>query len=77
MPSRWTAKVEELRALAATRTDPTLPLYLEHAELDRDDVYDGGRTWSDLRAAAGLATHPASPQEAALRRSCARMFARR
>lgn len=74
IPSRWTAKVEELRALVATRDDASLPLYLEHAGLDLEDVYEGSRTWADLREAAGLSVQPAGPSEGVLRRACARLL---
>ncbi|MCB9886708.1 MAG: DUF3427 domain-containing protein [Planctomycetes bacterium] len=74
IPSRWTAKIEELRALASSRPDADLRLYLEHAGLELEDVYDGGRTWSDLREAAGLSVQTPGPDEPTLRRGCARLL---
>lgn len=74
IPSRWTAKVEELRALTTSHAEPGLSLYLEHAGLELEDVYDGGRTWSDLRDAAGLPVHPDGPHERELRRGCTRLL---
>ncbi|HEX5051769.1 MAG TPA: DUF3427 domain-containing protein [Planctomycetota bacterium] len=74
VPSRWNSKVEELRVLAQSMAEPTLPLYLEHAGLDLEDVYDGGRTWSDLQQAAGLRVLPGGAYERVLRRGCARLL---
>ena len=54
VPSRWTEKVNELRALAAERPGITLGEFLAESGLELDDVYDGRRSWSDLREAAGL-----------------------
>ena len=54
LPSRWSRKVEELRAIARTNEDVTLGTFLREAELDLEDVYQGTKSWSDLRAAAGL-----------------------
>lgn len=73
VPTRWAQKVEELRLLAAE--DPSLSLegFLDASGLELDDVYDGKRGWSDLLAAAGLATHPAGPREDALRKACGRL----
>lgn len=76
VPSRWTAKVEALRALAGAspEKDVTLARYLEETELAVEDVYLGGKSWSDLRADAGLAVGPSGPHEGALRRACGRLL---
>ena len=74
IPSRWTGKVDELRALAASHSDPTLRLFLEHAGLDVDDVYDGSKTWSDLREEAGLTVKSGGLSEKELRRGCSRLM---
>ncbi len=74
LPSRWSRKVEELRAIAKTRDDVTLGWFLQEAELDLEDVYQGNKSWSDLRAAAGLAVEPDGPSEQALRRACGRVL---
>ncbi len=74
IPSHWTAKVEALRTLAATSAQTTLPLYLDHAGLDLEDLYDGNRTWSDLQEDAGLPVRSAGPREPELRRACTRLL---
>ena len=75
IPSRWPAKVEELRSLSAARgRDVSLREYLDETGLEIGDVYAGNRTWSDLREAAGLHTAPAGPNEAAVRRGVARLL---
>ena len=74
IPARWPRKVDELRALAATRPQVSLGDYLRETELEVEDVYQGSRSWSDMRADAGLAVLTAGPHEAALRRACGRML---
>lgn len=73
IPSRWPAKVAELRALTAARSQVTLAEYLAETGLEVGDVYAGNRGWSDLEEAAGVTVSPAGPHEVALRRGIARM----
>ena len=54
IPSRWPARVAELRVVHDKYPDVTLPKYLEESGLDLPDVYDGTRGWSDLCEAAGV-----------------------
>ena len=42
--------------------------------MELEDVYAGNRSWSDLRADAGLTNQPDGPQETALRRACGRLL---
>jgi len=74
VPSRWTAKVEELRNLA--RRDPTIGLarFLDETGIDLEDVYAGQKAWSDLRAEAGLDLASPGPHESTLRRACGRLL---
>ena len=74
LPSRWSRKVEELRAIARTNDDVTLATFLREAEHDIEDVYQGTKSWSDLRVAAGLKVEPEGPHEPALRRACGRVL---
>ena len=53
IPSRWPAKVEELRSLRRDHPDIVLADFLDESGLDLDDVYDGTKSWSDLRQDAG------------------------
>lgn len=73
VPSGWTAKVEELRRLARGG-DVSLARFLEETGLDLEDIYTGGRSWSCLRADAGLPVRPAGSNEEALRRACGRLL---
>jgi superfamily II DNA or RNA helicase/HKD family nuclease len=74
VPSRWSRKVEELRAMTEGGVDVTLVDYLRETDLDVDDVYQGSKSWSDLRAYAGLNVLPVGPQEAVLRKACGRIL---
>jgi superfamily II DNA or RNA helicase/HKD family nuclease len=71
IPSRWRAKVEELRAL--DQDSVSLGEYLTESRLELADIYAGGRSWSDLREQAGLSLRPLGPDEVALRRAIGRM----
>jgi len=74
LPSRWPAKVEELGQLASRNSDVGLADFLSETGLDLDDIYTGGKSWSDLRADAGLPVAIPGPHERALRRSCGRLL---
>ena len=73
VPSRWPAKVDELRSQARLGL-VTLSAYLENAGLDLEDVYAGSKSWSDLREDAGLPVLAPGPQEETLRRACSRLL---
>jgi superfamily II DNA or RNA helicase/HKD family nuclease len=74
VPSRWTEKVDELRLVARGDETVTLQRFLDQTGLELDDVYVGGKTWSDLREDAGLSVKAAGPHEKILRRACARLL---
>ena len=78
LPSRWDAKVEELRAVAAAASAsgslPSLRWFLDETGLELDDVYGGNHSWSELCEAAGLPIAPHGPHEKALRRACGRLL---
>ncbi len=74
IPSHWPRKVEELRAMAADHRNVTLSTYLQEADLDLEDVYQGKKSWSDLRVDAGMRVESAGPHEVTLRRACGRML---
>ena len=74
VPSTWPAKVAELRRIAQGRESVSLAQYLEESGSDLDDVYSNGRSWSDLRAAAGLPQQASGPEEQNLRRACGRLL---
>jgi superfamily II DNA or RNA helicase/HKD family nuclease len=74
IPSRWPSKVDELRSLRRDRPDLDLAGFLDESGLDLDDVYDGGKSWSDLMEAAGAPVAAAGPGERDLRRAIGRML---
>jgi superfamily II DNA or RNA helicase/HKD family nuclease len=74
IPTRWPAKVDELRSLRRERADLDLGGFLAESGLDLDDVYDGGKSWSDLQQAAGAPVLDRGPAEAVLRRAVGRLL---
>lgn len=74
IPSTWPAKVAELRQLAAARPDLTLGDFLADSGLDLADLYGSNRSWSDLRAEAGLPVQPSGPSEDKIRRAIGRLL---
>ncbi|MEY4862462.1 MAG: family helicase [Pseudomonadota bacterium] len=75
VPNRWSARVQELRALAQANAEPlTLAQYLQQTGTTLEDLYSGQKSWSDLCADAGLGVKAAGPVEAALRRACGRLL---
>lgn len=74
IPSQWPAKVRELRELHHQLGSVTLAEFLDDTGLDLGDVYSGGRGWSDLCDAAGIATLPPGPQEPGFRKAVGRML---
>jgi superfamily II DNA or RNA helicase/HKD family nuclease len=74
VPSRWTAKVDELRAHANGATAVMLPEFLDATGLDIEDIYTGARSWSDLCQESGLPVLSHGPQENVLRRAIGRLL---
>ncbi len=74
LPSRWSAKVEELRLHAHSKPDFTLQSFLDTTGLELEDVYGGSKSWSDLCEQAGVTTLPSGPSEEQLRRACGRLL---
>jgi superfamily II DNA or RNA helicase/HKD family nuclease len=74
IPSRWPARVEELRVVHANYPGVTLSQYLEESGLDLPDVYDGTRGWSDLCEAAGVPVAVAGPHEVPVRKALGRLL---
>jgi superfamily II DNA or RNA helicase len=70
VPSVWRAKCAELRSLG----DVSLRTYLEHTGLDLEDVYAAGRSWTEMRRAAGLPTAAPGPNELPLLRAVGRLL---
>ena len=74
IPSKWPAKVEELRSMRMHATEVTLAQYLDSSGLDLEDVYQANHSWSELREAAGLPVAATGPENDRLRRACGRML---
>jgi superfamily II DNA or RNA helicase len=74
IPSRWPARVEELRVVHQQYPEVTLSKFLEESGLDLPDLYDGTRGWSDLREAAGVPVLPPGEHEQPLRRGIGRLL---
>lgn len=74
VPSRWPDKVAELRAVAAGDHGITLGRFLDDAGLEVEDIYAGRKSFSDLRAEAGLSILPPGPREDVLRAACGRVL---
>jgi superfamily II DNA or RNA helicase/HKD family nuclease len=72
IPSRWPAKVDELRSLRRQLPEVGLARFLDESGLELDDIYNGGRSWSDLLEAAGAEVEPPGPHEVSLRRAVGR-----
>ena len=76
LPSRWPAKVEELRALIRSGKSISLSSFLDETGLDLLDVYDGqsGHNWSALCEEAGATTLARGDKEERLRAAVGRMI---
>ncbi|OBB57087.1 helicase [Mycobacterium sp. 852013-51886_SCH5428379] len=74
IPTRWLARVDELRVIYVRNPAVTLSKYLAESGLDLPEVYEGSRCWSDLCEAAGVPTEPAGAHEKPLRRALGRLL---
>lgn len=76
VPSTWPKRARELRELVAEAGDQPISLgrFIELSGLELTDIYDAGRSWSDMKAEAGLPLLPAGPSERELRRAVGRLL---
>ena len=74
VPSRWSEKAAELKALHAERPGISLGDFLRESGLELEDVYMGRYSWADLRAAAGLGPAAGGEEEETVRRACGRLL---
>jgi superfamily II DNA or RNA helicase len=74
VPSRWKEKADELARLAEHNPTITLGEFLADSGLELTDVYQGDRSWSNLREAARLPVRSPGEHEVALRRACGRLL---
>ena len=70
LPTRWPERVRELRELG----DVSLATYLHETGLERDDVYQGGHSFTEMRRAAGVLKSAAHDGEDRLGRGLGRML---
>jgi superfamily II DNA or RNA helicase len=70
LPTRWPERCDELARLG----DVGLGEYLQATELELEDIYSGGHSWSEMRRDAGLPVAPAGPEETTLLRAVGRLL---
>jgi superfamily II DNA or RNA helicase len=70
LPTRWPERVRELRELG----DVSLATYLHETGLERDDVYHGGHSFTEMRREAGLLVTAAPEGERDLGRGLGRLL---
>lgn len=73
IPLRWPEWISELRRLENDGNRIRLREYLDETGIELDDIYGRGKSWSDLREAAGVAIEVAGPAETELRKACTRL----
>ncbi len=64
--------VEDVRALARQQGTATLRAFVEEAGVELEDIYAGGRCFTDLLRAAGLDPSPAAAEDARIGRALSR-----
>lgn len=74
VPSRWPARVAELKSMAAEGKDVTLGAFLSETGLELEELYNANRSWTELRQAAGLSTAAEAPKDEKLLRGCGRLL---
>jgi superfamily II DNA or RNA helicase len=74
VPSRWPAKVEELRHLRMDAPETTLADFLSESGLELEELYEGNRSWSDLLEAVRAPILSPGPNESVLRRALGRLL---
>jgi hypothetical protein len=74
VPSRWAARVAELKSMAAGGADVSLGAFLSETGLELEDMFRAGRSWTELRQAAGLTIAAEGPHDKKLLRGCGRLL---
>lgn len=74
VPSRWAARVAELKSMAAGVADVTLKAFLSESGLELEEMYGSNRSWTELRRAAGLQIAADGPYDEKLLRGCGRLL---
>jgi superfamily II DNA or RNA helicase/HKD family nuclease len=74
VPARWAARVAELKGLAAGGEDVSLGTFLAETGLELEDLYAGGRSWTELKTCAGLPIVHSGAKDKQLLRGCGRLL---
>jgi hypothetical protein len=74
VPSRWPAKVEELRQLRVASPGVSLIDFLRESGLELEELYERNRSWSELLEAVGAPVLAPGEYESKLRRALGRML---
>ena len=74
VPNKWSAKVQELRLLAATDSNVSIAAFLNETGLDLEDIYTTSKSWTELQRDAGLSTLASGPNEESLLRAVGRLL---
>jgi superfamily II DNA or RNA helicase/HKD family nuclease len=74
IPSRWKARVDELRSLRKELPQIGLSGFIDESGLDLADIYDNNHSWSELLEAAEAPIRPKGPHEVAFRRAVGRLL---
>lgn len=70
LPARWPERVRELRELG----DVSLATYLHETGLERDDVYQRGHSFTEMRRSAGILQTPRTDSEDRIGRGIGRLL---
>lgn len=74
VPRTQAERAAELARLAVEQPNISLSQFLAESTLDLEDIYSNSRSWSDLRARAGLSLAPAGPHDKIMLRACSRLL---
>ena len=74
IPSTWPRKIQELKVLIAAGGPVTLSGYLDAAGLELEDVYAGGRCWTDLVEDSRGIARPEGKESISIRKAISRLL---
>lgn len=74
VPSRWAARVAELKSMGSGGNDVSLGSFLTESGVELEELYGSNRSWTELRQAAGLPIAPPGPENKSMLRGCGRML---
>ena len=74
IPCTWPRKIQELKVLIAAGGPVTLSGYLDAAGLELEDVYAGGRCWTDLVEDSRGIARPEGKESISIRKAISRLL---